>query len=458
MKKEDEILSFAGGSRRDFLRLGAVTTISAAAIYGGTASALAIDKVVNPTMVNVPFERKIPRIGIVGLGGRGTSLLQNLLGTDALLVALCDIIEAKVKYAQSLVEAAGQSKPQIFFGNEHSFQSMLKREDIDLVIVATSWKWHCPIGVAAMESGKHAALEVPSVTTLEDCWKIVETSETTRRHCLILENCCYGYNETLVLRLIKAGVLGELLYGEGAYIHDLRSILFANEGEGLWRRDDHTQRNGNLYPTHGLGPVANYLGIQRGDRMESMVSMSSPQRGLDAYRKEYLRSSDSRWSERYVTGDINTSLIKTASGRMITIKHDVVNPHPYTRVNSIAGTKGAFEDYPPRIYVDGQAGGEVWGTLDAWKQHEHPLWKSIGELAKKMGGHGGMDFIMLYRIVQCMREGLPPDLDVYDAASWSAIGPLSVQSVANRSAAVEIPDFTRGHWRDRKASGIALQI
>ncbi|RXH54608.1 Gfo/Idh/MocA family protein [Granulicella sibirica] len=441
-------------TRRDFLRLGAVATIgiSAAAALPAQAQKTSVG-----TMVNVPFEAKTPRIAIVGVGGRGTSLLKNLLGTDAEIVALCDIYEEKAKKAQALVEAAGRKKPEIYFGNEHSFEDLMKRTDVDLVIAATYWQWHAPIGVAAMESGKHAALEVPAVTTMEDCWKIVNTSEKTRKHCLILENCCYGYNETLVLRMTHAGELGDLLYGEGAYLHDLRDILFSSEGEGLWRRASHTQHDGNLYPTHGLGPVANFMGIQRGDRFTTMVSMSSRQRGLDVYRAQTVKAGDPRMAEKYIAGDMNVSLVKTAGGKLITVKHDVVNPRPYSRVNTVSGTKGLFEDYPPRIYIDGQAGGEKYGTLDAWKQYEHPLWKNEGENAKKMGGHGGMDFLMLFRLVQCMKEGLPPDMDVYDAAAWSSIGPLSFDSVAHGGGPVDVPDFTRGHWRDRSASAIALQ-
>jgi hypothetical protein len=257
--------------------------------------------------------------------------------------------------------------------------------------------------------------------------------------------------------MIQAGLFGELLYGEGAYLHDLREELFSNKGEGLWRRTIHTERNGNLYPTHGLGPVANYMGIQRGDRFDYIVSMSSPERGLDVYRKAHLAPGDPRWAEHYVTGDMNVSLIKTAKGLTITLKHDVSNPRPYDRVNQIAGTKGIFADYPPRIYFDGQKGEEAWASVDEWKQYQHPLWKEEGEIAKKLGGHGGMDYIMLYRLLQCMREGLSPDMDVYDAATWSAPGPLSRQSVERGSAPIKFPDFTRGHWQERSASAIATQ-
>lgn len=313
------------------------------------------------------------------------------------------------------------------------------------------------MAVAAMTHGKHAAVEVPAATSIEDCWKLVDTSEKTRRHCMMLENCCYGYNETLILRMVHAGLFGDLLYGEGAYIHDLRDELFSNKGEGLWRRDFHTRWNGNLYPTHGLGPVANYMGIQRGDRFDYIVSMSTPQHGLEEYRKAHVATSDPRWNERYITGDMNTSLIKTAKGLTITLKHDTSNPHPYDRINVIAGTKGVFADYPPRIYFDGQAGDEAWATIDTFKEHQHPLWQREGEIAKKLGGHGGMDYIMLYRLMQCMRDGLAPDMDVYDAAAWSAPGPLSRESVSGGSMPVKFPDFTRGRWQERTASQIATQ-
>jgi len=248
-----------------------------------------------------------------------------------------------------------------------------------------------------------------------------------------------------------------LLYGEGAYLHDLREELFSNAGEGLWRRTEHTRRDGNLYPTHGLGPVANYMGIQRGDRFAHIVSMSTPQRGLDLYRKAHLKEGDPRLSERYVTGDMNISLIKTAKGLTITVKHTVSTPHPYDRINEIAGTKGIFKDYPPRIYLDGQNENESWDTIDKWKEFEHPLWKQEGEIARKNGGHGGMDYIMLYRLLQCVREGLPPDMDVYDAAAWGSVAPLSTMSVRQGSSPIQFPDFTRGQWTKRAASPIATQ-
>ena len=441
-------------SRREFLRLGSITAAAAAIPELRAESA----QPHAATMIGVPFAPvAAPRIGLIGTGGRGTSLLGNLLAADVKVLALCDVVRDKAEHAQSLVVKAGQPAPQLYTSGDHAFESLVARDDLDLVLIATPWNWHVEMAVASMTHGKHTAVEVPAATTIEDCWKLVDTSEKTRRHCIMLENCCYGYNETLILRMVHQGLFGDLLYGEGAYLHDLREELFSNKGEGLWRRTVHTQRNGNLYPTHGLGPVANYMGIQRRDRFDYLVSVSTPQRGLDEYRKAHLAPSDPRWAEKYITGDLNTSIIKTANGLTITLKHDTSNPHPYDRINVIAGTKGVFADYPPRIYFDGQAGGEEWAGIDAWKEHQHPLWKSEGEIAQKLGGHGGMDFIMLYRLVQCLREGLPPDMDVYDAAAWSAPGPLSRASVANGSAPEKFPDFTRGLWRQRTASQIATQ-
>lgn len=423
----------------------------------GTPSTTARDMIgpepVADTVIGMRFQPvKVVRMGIIGVGGRGTGLLRDLLAIDNVQVkAICDIVKEKALKAQARVEKAGQKTPDLYFKNEHDFENLCKREDIDLVYIATPWKWHVPMALAALNNGKHAGVEVPAATTVEECWQLVDASEKTRRHCIMLENCCYGYNETLVLNMVRSGLLGEVKHGEAAYIHDLREILFSNEGEGLWRRFEHLNRDGNLYPTHGLGPVANYMNINRGDKFDYLVSMSSPQLNMDAYRAKHISKGDPKWKETYRCGDMNTSLIKTAKGRTIMLQHDVASPRPYDRINLISGSKGTFRDYPPRIYIDGQEGGEKWATLDEYKEkYEHPLWKRVGELARKLGGHGGMDFIMNYRLIECMREGLVPDMDVYDAAAWSVPGPLSEMSVAKGSAPVKFPDFTRGRWKETR--------
>ena len=435
-------------SRRDLLR-GAVAG-TGAALLSQTAGAQPGDG--RQSMIGVPFEaRQNVRMGLIGCGLRGSSMLEEFLAVEGLTVtAVCDVVKEKALKAQAAVERAGQHPPAIYASGEHDFENLLKRDDVDFAYIPTPWEWHVPMAVAAMQNGKHAFVEVPAATTIEDCWKLVDTAEKTRRHCMIMENCCYDYNELLVLNMIRAGLFGDLLYGEGAYLHDLRRLLFEDRDEGVWRRFPHTAHNGNLYPTHGLGPVANYMGINRGDRFDYLVSMSSPQRGLDAWRKEHVPADSPKWKEKYICGDLNTSLIKTANGLVITVQHDVVNPHPYDRTNLIAGVKGIFRDYPPRIYFDDPK-AEEWLPIDKFKaEYEHPLWKQAGELARKMGGHGGMDFLLVYRLVECMRKGLAPDIDVYDAAAWSAPGPLSEASVGLGSAPVKFPDFTRGKWKEKR--------
>lgn len=404
-------------------------------------------------MIGVPFEaRERVKLGIIGVGGRGTSLLHDLLGVDNVEIkAVCDLVPEKVEHAQKAVTDAGQAKPAGFSKGELDFKN-LNQLDLDIVYIATPWNWHVPMAVDAMKNGKHAASEVPAATTLEECWELVNTSEATRRHCVILENCCYGASEMMVLGMVRDGFFGEVTHAEGAYLHDLRGILTANESEGLWRRFPHMQRNGNLYPTHGLGPVAHYMDINRGDRFDYLVSVSSAEASLSAYVKAKFPEGDPKRAEKYVCGDMNTSIIKTAKGRSILLQHDVVNPRPYSRLNSISGTKGAFADYPPRVFQDGQK-DEDWQKVDAFREkYEHPLWKTNGEMARKTGGHGGMDYIMNFRLMDCIKRGLPPDIDVYDAAAWSAPTPLSEKSVTGNGAPQKFPDFTRDGWKNRSSS------
>ncbi|MCC6316812.1 MAG: Gfo/Idh/MocA family oxidoreductase [Gemmatimonadaceae bacterium] len=442
--------------RREFLKVGA--TIGAGLAAGSAAPTLADAATltarpsVAETMIGVRFGATArPRIAIVGTGLRGRSVLHELLGVgNVQIAALCDVVPEKVAMARDMVRKAGQSEDVPTFVGERAFEQLVQRDDIDLVYTATPWEWHVPVCLAAMNAGKHAATEVPAAYSIEDCWSLVDTSERTRRHCIMMENCNYGYNELLVLNLVRAGVLGEILHGGAAYNHDLRQILFETRDEGLWRRRHHTLRDANLYPTHGLGPVALYMDIDRGDRFEYLVSMSTPAAGLARWREEHQDTERPKNAERYVAGDLNSSLIKTAKGRTIRLEHDVSSPRPYSRINSVQGTKGIFEDYPARIYVDGMKPAHQWGSIDPFKAtHEHELWRTLGQQARS-GGHGGMDFVMAWRLVHCMREGLVPDMDVYDAAAWSAPGPLSEQSVKSGSAPVAFPDFTRGKWREAR--------
>jgi predicted dehydrogenase len=454
-------------SRRDLLK-GAALTGAAIAGSGLFTSAIAenVSAVTHPdaapaapaaraTMKGVPFERhEVMRIGIVGTGLRGRSVLSELLAIEGVrIVALADVVPEKAQRAAKMVTDKGQPAPALYTSGDHGFEQLVTRDDIDFVYTATPWEWHVPVMLAALAHGKHCGSECPIGTTLKDLWALVDASEKNRRHCLHMENCNYGYNEMLVNRMVHEGVFGEVLHAEAAYLHDLREILFEDRDEGLWRRAWHTRSNSNLYPTHGLGPVSWYLDVHAGDRFDYLVSMSTPERGLSLHREATVSDkSNKKWSEKYITGDLNTSILKTVNGKTVMLQHDVSNARPYTRHNRVLGTKGAFEDYPPRIYLEGMKGGERWNTIDEVKlKFEHPLWTEVGELARKNGGHGGMDFVMAYRLVQCFRQGLAPDYDVYDAATWSAPLPLTEMSVAKGSAPMKFPDFTRGEWSRKRA-------
>lgn len=407
------------------------------------------------TMIGVPFEKHATvRIGVIGTGLRGRSVIGEFVNVpNVKITAVCDVVQEKADKARDMIVKAGQSAPAVYVKGEHGFEELVRRDDIDYVYIATPWEFHTPQALAAMNAGKHVGTEVPIGYTLEDLWKLVDTSERTRRHCMMLENCCYDYDELMVLNMVRAGLLGTIVHGEGAYNHDLREILFENKDEGLWRRAHHTRRDSNLYPTHGLGPVANYMDINRGDKFEYLVAMSSGAPGLYEYREQHLDKNDPRRKEVYKTGDYNTNLIKTNKGRTILVQHNVSSPRPYDRINLIQGTKGIFRDYPSRIYIDTEKPDHTWKSMDAFKEkYEHNLWRTVGEQARKLGGHGGMDYLMCWRLVECLREGLVPDMDVYDAVAWSAPGPLSEISVAKGSMPIKFPDFTRGGWTAARTS------
>ena len=423
--------------------------VGAAAIGLGTAGDAAAVPTLSPgkTMAGVPFEKHdTARVGIIGLGMRGGSMIDNFLAIPgARVTALCDVRPEYAKQAAKKVVDAGQPKPAVYDGGDWDWLNLVERDDVDFVYAATPWGWHTKMAVGAMEAGKHVGIECPAGLTMRDLWRLVEASERTRRHCLQLENCCYGQNEMRLLRLAHAGKFGDILHGAGAYLHDLRSLMFDDDGyEDEWRRYFHTELNGDLYPTHGLGPVSTYMDINRGDRLTAITSMGTPHRGLADYRAENEDPGDSSWRERYRKGDLTVSLVQTAKGRVIRLEHDVSNPRPYSRRNQLGGTAGVFEDYPARIYIEPDHSNDEWGDFDDYQDYDHWLWK---ENPNPGGGHGGMDFLMLWRLVQTMNLGLVPDMDVYDAATWSAPLPLSIQSIRDGSAAVKIPDFTRGHWR-----------
>jgi hypothetical protein len=388
------------------------------------------------------------RIGFVGIGLQGGSHVQNFLRIPGCrITAVCDIREERTSWARKAITAAGHPDPSVYTRGPRDFERLCETEDLDLIFTATPWEWHVPVMLAAMKNGKHAATEVPAAMFLDDCWALVEAAEKHRKHCVMMENCNYDRMEMMVFNIVRQQLLGEVLHAEGGYLHDLREIKFERKDEGLWRRAWSSKLDGNPYPTHGLGPVANCLDINRGDRFDYLVSMSSPSRGLQEWATEHFPADAPERREKYVLGDVNTSLIKTARGRTVMVQHCTNLPRPYSRIHIVQGTKGLFQGYPHRLYIEGRGTPHRWvDAAEARAEFDHPLWKEL-EARAAGAGHGGMDFIEDYRLIKCLREGLPTDMNVYDAAALSAVVELSVQSTAKKSRAVDFPDFTRGKWR-----------
>jgi hypothetical protein len=414
-------------------------------------------------LTSPPLERV--RIGVIGLH-RGRTHVRAALGIDFTeVVAVCDVREDRANAAAELCVQAGRNRPAVYSGTENVWEELVDRDDIDVVYVATPWDWHVPMCLRAMKQGKHAFVEVAAAITVNDCWQLVDVSERTQRHCVMLENCCYGENELFVLNLARQGVFGTLTHAECSYIHDLREVLFELGSEGDWRRNYHWQLDGNLYPTHGLGPVAQYLGIGRGDQFKFLVSTSSLEAGLTEHRDETKPNGGRHAAEKYICGDMNTSILKTTRGRTIMLQHDVVSPRPYSRINALSGTGATFFDYPARLAVDQPAQhGLESKSAHEWlnekdmaimrQKFTHPLWSKLAARAAG-SGHGGMDFVMNYRHLDCIHRGVTPDSDVYDAAAWSCIVELSTRSVTTGSMPVNFPDFTRGLWKTMTPLGIA---
>ncbi len=395
------------------------------------------------------------RIGFIGLGDRGSSMFRRVLKIEGVkAVALCDLVQERIDSCQEVLRAKNKPLAATYTGVT-DWKKVCERNDVDLIYVSTHWQLHTPIAVYAMEHGKHVALEVPAAMTLDECWQLVNTAEKTRRHCMMLENCCYDSFELATLQMAQQNVFGEIVHCEAAYIHDLRWLLFDDQKGywDMWRLKYNTEHTGNPYPTHGMGPVCQILNIHRGDKMNSLVSVSTNQFGLTAYAKEKF-GADSKYAKTpYKLGDMNTTVIRTEKGKSIMLQHDVTSPRPYSRIHLVSGTKGFAVKYPERniaLEPDPHKFMNREQVDSLLKVYEHPFWKELGERARKAGGHGGMDFIMNYRLIYCLRNGLPLDQDVYDAAEWSSIVHLSEQSVLNGSVAVKIPDFTRGDWNQLK--------
>jgi len=391
------------------------------------------------------------RIAVIGLGNRGIGAVGRLSSIPtATIVALCDVQDRYIERAEKLLQNKNKDLPDTYTGVT-DWKKICERPDIDLVYVCTHWELHAPIAIYAMQKGKHVAMEVPGALTMEECWDLVNTAEKSRRHCMMLENCNYDFFELATLNMAQKGMFGEIVHCEGAYIHDLRGEIFHPESYWKnWRLEENRKNKGNLYPTHGLGPIAHIMNIHRGDKMDIMVTVSTDQFGMTAYAKNKFGEDSEQAKTEYKHGDMNTTLIRTTKGKTMMIQHDITSPRPYSRHHVISGTKGFAQKYPVEGFAfDPQAHSfmpkeEVDELL---KEYEHPIVTEVGELAKEIGGHGGMDFIMDYRLIYCLNKGLPLDMDVYDCVEWSSLVPLSKLSVENENAPVRVPDFTRGAWQ-----------
>lgn len=460
------------GNRRDFIRKAGLASLG----FVGMGASSSEDEfaIQNPFQTDYkqvfnmsgyaapPIETV--RVGVIGLGGRGTGTTARLTRIEGVdIKALCDLQQEAAESALERInrDSPVSHAPEIYAGTEDIWMELCDRDDIDLVIVNTPWDLHAPMAIYAMEQGKHVVTEVPIATTIEDCWELVKTSERTRRHCMMLSNPCYRDFDMMALSMARDGYFGEIIHAEGAYIHDLRHLNFSKTHyQDMWRLRQNASRNGNLYPTHGLGTICNIMDINCGDQMSHLVSVSSNDFMMGEMAKE-LAAEDpffEEFADKEYRGNINSTIIRTHNGRTILLQHDVTSPRPGIRFNLVSGTKGVAQARPPRVAKshDGWLPDEEFTGLQ--KQYTPEISKQVGDLARQVGGHGGMDTMMLWRLIDCLRNGIPLDMSVYDGVLWSAMAPLSEWSVANGSKPVAIPDFTSGAWKtNERGMDIELQ-
>jgi predicted dehydrogenase len=448
--------------RRDFLKTAALAGVGLglAACQSGSAAGGGMRALTSPApgpnLFRAPPLERV-RIGFVGVGHQGSSHVRNFLNIEGVdIAAICDIDEANRARSMKAVTDAGRATPKPYGERgPRDFERMIGEEELDLVFTATPWEWHAPVMLAAMRAGKHAATEVPMAVSLDECWELVETAENTRRHCIMMENCNYDRPEMMIFNMVRQGLFGELLHAECGYLHDLRRLKLTDYYIGRWRVQHSIRRNGDLYPTHGIGPVAQWLDINRGNQFDYLVSMASNSRGLNLWAAGHIGANSPEARQTYALGDVVSTLLRTKAGQTIVITHDTDSPRPYSRNIQLQGTKGLVRKYPEqRIYVEGRSPNDRWEDLQPYRQqYDHPLWKGLDERAAG-AGHGGMDYIEDYRLIQCLQQGAPMDSDVYDGAACTAVIMLSEQSIAQRSRSLDFPDFTRGAWRTRPPLGI----
>ena len=403
------------------------------------------------------------KVAFIGLGNRGQNHVElvDALYPKAVITGLCDVRTEFIEKASTFIKNQPITQ-SIYGGSSEAWKQMAKRNDVDLIIISTPWDDHVPMALYCMQQEKHVAVEVPLALTVHGCWALVDTAEAMQRHCMMLENVCYGDEELWILNMVKSGVFGELTHAEAAYIHDLRSLMFSKTYYyKQWRLRHHQRQDGNLYPTHGLGPVAQYMGIGRGDRFDHLVSMSSKPSSLAEYATTVEADNEFFNKKNFVHGDMSNTLIKTAQGRSILVQHDVATPRPYNRINALGGSQAYHEGYPSRLSLNSHKSGHSWldkTMYDKMRQkYKHPIWDKLKPEIEKYGGHGGMDFVQMYRLIDCLNRGSKLDMSVYDGVDWSVVVPISKLSVELGSVPIQFPDFTRGNWQEKKTLGIMME-
>ena len=405
------------------------------------------------------------QVGIIGTGLRGQWMTKLLLDrSDVDIPVICDIDEKMIDMVLNVFEKQGRPKPKIYKDGPEDFRNMVSNEDLDGVYIATPWEWHHPMAIAAMENGCNVGTEVPAALTINECWDLVNTSEKSGKLCMIMENVNYRRDIMAVLNMVRKDLFGELLHCQGGYQHDLRHVKF-NDGKGAygggvefgekgfsearWRTQHSVDKNADLYPTHGLGPISPMLKINRGNRMLHLTSTASQSRGLHEYIVKNGGEDHPNAKINFKLGDVVTTVIKCANGQTIMLSHDTNSPRPYSLNFRVQGTKGIWMKDNKSIYIEGRSPeSHRWEKDEPYlKEYDHPLWKRFEQQAAG-SGHGGMDFFIVRAFVEALKDDQSPVIDVYDAVSMSVIVPLSEKSIKSNSASIQIPDFTRGKWKD----------
>lgn len=439
-------------SRRGFIKSGA--SVSAVALIGCDGGQISIPAPKIDAPPQEPLQVapiSLVRIGIIGVGRRGTAhfaLLQEIDGVE--IKAVCDIDPDRTAAATVLAQNAGKPGPAEY----RQYTEMIAQQELDVVWVVTPWEHHVPMCVTAMNAGLHVATEVPAAISIDECWELVSTAEKTRRHCIMLENVNYGRPELTILNMVRQGLLGEIYYCEGSYEHDLRKDRLdpMRHNPPYWRLEHAITRNANLYPTHGLGPLANCLQINRGDRFCKLTAFSSPSGGLSLFAKNELPPGSKYADTEFACGDYVVALIHTIRGKAIYLTYNTSSPRPYSRRHLVHGDRGIFQGYPDRIYLDKVSPDQEWEDpglyFTSYKPRLWEMWDSGGINDSQTSGHGDFDSVMLLRLIDLFHKGLPMDMDVYDAAALSVVTALTEISISSGGASVEFPDFTRGRWQD----------